>query len=318
MRGPLLLLGATGTIGRAIAVAALARGYSLICSVRPHSTAPLPPEANRVVCDLTDPPAVAAMLRAVRPEAIVSCMASRTGAAVEAWAVDHLAHSVVLSAAREAGVERMVLLSAICVQKPRLEFQRAKLAFEAELAASGLIYTIVRPTAFFKSLSGQVARVRAGRPYLLFGDGRGTACKPISDWDLATYLLACLEEPELENRILPVGGPGPAVSPWEQGAYLFERLGQRPRFRQIPVPAIRTIAVGLEALGRVSPAAGRKAEFARIAEYYATESMLVWDASAGRYDAGATPSYGSDTLWAHYDRLLSGEAEDDRGAHAMF
>jgi divinyl chlorophyllide a 8-vinyl-reductase len=54
-----------------------------------------------------------------------------------------------------------VLLSAICVQKPELAFQHAKLAFERALIDSGLAYTIVRPTAFFKSLSGQVDRVSA-------------------------------------------------------------------------------------------------------------------------------------------------------------
>lgn len=50
-----------------------------------------------------------------------------------------------------------MLLSAICVQKPLLEFQRAKLKFEKELVEAGDInYSIVRPTAFFKSLAGQV------------------------------------------------------------------------------------------------------------------------------------------------------------------
>jgi hypothetical protein len=60
-----------------------------------------------------------------------------------------------------------VLLSAICVQKPTLEFQRAKLAFEAKLQEAGdITYSIVRPTAFFKSLAGQVGRgwwAQAGR-----------------------------------------------------------------------------------------------------------------------------------------------------------
>jgi nucleoside-diphosphate-sugar epimerase len=39
----------------------------------------------------------------------------------------------VLDAARSAGASHFVLLSAICVQKPLLEFQRAKLKLEAEL-----------------------------------------------------------------------------------------------------------------------------------------------------------------------------------------
>ncbi len=80
-------------------------------------------------------------------------------------------------------MSHFVLLSAICAQKPVLAFQKAKLAFEAHLLEQGLTYSIVRPTAFFKSLSGQVARVKQGGPFLVFGDGRLTACKPISDAD---------------------------------------------------------------------------------------------------------------------------------------
>jgi divinyl chlorophyllide a 8-vinyl-reductase len=141
---------------------------------------------------VTDPTDVAAVMQAVRPAAVVSCLASRTGEPGDAWAVDHAAHSLVLKeAVAAAGVGRFVLLSAICVQKPLLDFQRAKLAFEAELTAAPLAWTIVRPTAFFKSLSGQVARVQAGRPFLIFGDGRLTACKPISDADLGAVSGDC-------------------------------------------------------------------------------------------------------------------------------
>lgn len=38
-----------------------------------------------------------------------------------------------LDIAREKGASHFVLLSAICVQKPLLEFQRAKLKLEADL-----------------------------------------------------------------------------------------------------------------------------------------------------------------------------------------
>ena len=126
--------------------------------------------------DPLDPASVARDgLAGDRFDVLVSCLASRTGVPRDAWAVDHQAHVDALRAAREAGVGHMVLLSAICVQKPRLAFQRAKLAFEKVLVESGVAYSIVRPTAFFKSLSGQVERVRAGKPYLVFGDGRLTA-----------------------------------------------------------------------------------------------------------------------------------------------
>ena len=61
-----------------------------------------------------------------------------------------------------------------------------------------------------------------------------------------------------------------------------------------------------------------KAELARIGRYYASESMLVWDAQRARYDADGTPSTGHDTLFAHYAALLRGEAVHERGEHAVF
>ncbi|MDE2275934.1 MAG: NAD(P)H-binding protein, partial [Burkholderiales bacterium] len=217
-----------------------------------------------------------------------------------------------------AGVGRVVLLSAICVQKPRLAFQQAKLAFEQVLVGSGLTYSIVRPTAFFKSLSGQVDRVRRGRPFLVFGDGTLTACKPISDADLAAYLADCLTDPGRADRVLPIGGPGDAITPRQQGEALFRLLGRPPRFRQVPVALLDAIVGVLGTAGRVLPALAAKAELARIGRYYATESMLLWDAAAGRYSAAATPSTGTETLFDHYAGLLQGAAAPERGDHAVF
>jgi len=251
-------------------------------------------------------------------DVLLSCLASRTGAPADAWAIDHRAHLHALAAARAAGVTHVVLLSALCVQKPRLAFQHAKLAFEAALVDSGLAYSIVRPTAFFKSLSGQVRRVQQGKPYLVFGDGRRTACKPISDDDLADYLATCLDDPARRNRVLPIGGPGPALTPRAQGEHLFGLVGREPRFKQVPVALLDVIIGALGAAGRLVPPLAAKAELARIGRYYATESMLVLDAATGAYDAAATPETGTQTLFDHYARLLAGAADDERGDHAVF
>ena len=199
-----------------------------------------------------------------------------------------------------------------------LDFQRAKLAFEAALIESGVAYSIVRPTAFFKSLSGQIDRLKQGKPFLVFGDGELTACKPISDDDLGRYLAECLDDESRRNRILPIGGPGEAITPKQQGEHLFALLGQPPRFRRVPVALLDTIIEVLGTLGRVFPPLAEKAELARIGRYYATESMLVFDPATGRYDAAATPSAGSETLFDFYARLIKGEATIDRGDHAVF
>jgi divinyl chlorophyllide a 8-vinyl-reductase len=323
------LLGATGTIGRATADALLRRGHDVVCLVRPHAKvaaarpgaaiASLPEGVTVRAVDVSDPVALARDGFAGEPfDAVVSCMASRTGAPADAWAVDHRAHLTVLDAARQAGVGHFVLLSAICVQKPLLAFQQAKLAFEAALIGSGLRYSIVRPTAFFKSLSGQIARVRAGKPFLLFGDGRLTACKPISDRDLADFIAGCLEDESRWNRVLPIGGPGEAITPRQQGEALFALLGRPPRFRQVPVALLDAIIAGLRASGILVPSLAAKAELARIGRYYATESMLVLDPVTGRYDAAATPSTGTETLFDFYRTVLGGAAAPERGDHAVF
>jgi divinyl chlorophyllide a 8-vinyl-reductase len=314
MTGEVLLLGATGTIGRATARALVAAGFTVVALVRPGGDAV--PGCRVVTGRVTDADDVRGVMEAVRPVAVVSCLASRTGEPGDAWAVDHAAHSLVLKAAVAAGVGQFVLLSAICVQKPMLEFQRAKLAFEAELMAAPVAWSIVRATAYFKSLSGQVARVQAGRPFLVFGDGRLTACKPISDADLGRYLTLCLTDPEKRNRVLPIGGPGPAVTPLDQ-AVMLERLTGKPvKVKRVPVAMMDAIIGGLALVGRVSPRLRAKAELARIGRYYATESMLVWDGA--RYDAAATPEFGTDRLEDHYAAMLRGEVGDDRGAHKVF
>jgi divinyl chlorophyllide a 8-vinyl-reductase len=323
------MLGATGTIGRATVRALVQQGHEVVCLVRPRAggaSAPaaddkarLLPGAALRLGDVTNP---ASLLRdgfrGERFDVLVSCLASRTGVPQDAWAIDHQAHLQALQAAQQAGVTQMVLLSAICVQKPLLAFQQAKLAFEKELMASGLTWSIVRPTAFFKSLSGQVQRVQRGKPYLLFGDGRLTACKPISDADLASYIAGCLDDHSRHNRVLPIGGPGPATTPRQQGEQLFQLLGRTPQFKQVPLRLMDTIVAVLGAAGRVVPALAAKAELARIGRYYATESMLVLNPHTGRYDADATPSFGSDTLVDHHRRLLQGAAVHERGDHAVF
>lgn len=73
-----------------------------------------------------------------------------------------------------------------------------------------MTHSIVRPTAFFKSVSGQYESILEGNAYVLFGDGAVTRCNPIAAEDLATYLCDCALEEYKEQRwgkVLNVGGP---------------------------------------------------------------------------------------------------------------
>lgn len=296
-----------------------------MCLVRPRaaeeraSVQSILPDVRVRWCDATAPGAIAREgTRGETFDAVVSCMASRTGASDDAWRVDHRANLDALEAAQSAGARHFVLLSAICVQRPDLSFQFAKLAFEEALAGSGLTYSIVRPTAYFTSLAGQLGRVRANKPFLVFGNGALTACTPISERDAARYLVGCLDDRARHDAVLPVGGPGPALTPLEQGALLFEALGREPRFRHVPPALLDAIVGALDVGAKVRPSLAKKAEFARIGRHYARRSMLVYDAARGRYDRDATPSFGTDTLRAFFERLVRGEETLERGAHAVF
>jgi divinyl chlorophyllide a 8-vinyl-reductase len=323
------VIGATGTIGQATVRALVRNGHPVVCFVRAKAgvggslgateSTRLFAGAMVRIGDVTDAVSLARDgFCGERFDVLVSCLASRSGTPQDTRRIDYQAQWQALQAAQQAGVTQVVLLSAICVQRPRLAFQFAKLDFERALMDSGLTYSIVRPTAFFKSLSGQVERVKKGKPYLVFGDGTLTACKPISDNDLGDYIAGCLDDSRRHNRVLPIGGPGDAITPRQQGEQLFALLNQAPRFKQVPLALLDVIVAVLGTLGRLVPALAAKAELARIGRYYATESMLVWDAETGRYDASATPSFGTCTLADHYRDLLRGSASNERGDHAVF
>ena len=253
-------------------------------------------------------------------DVVVSCLASRTGGINDSRLIDYQATSNALQAGRQSGAKHFVLLSAICVQKPLLEFQRAKLKFEEELQAAGdITYSIVRPTAFFKSLAGQVQLVKEGKPYVMFGDGRLAACKPISERDLACYIADCVVKPELMNKMLPIGGPGEALTARDQADMLFRLANVKPNYFPVPVALMDGIIRIFDFLAKIFPSLEDGAEFAKIGRYYAVESMLVWDPATKQYKAGETPSYGNDTLEEFFRRAITeGLKGQDLGDAAVF
>ena len=302
-----VVAGASGTIGRAVVRECAARGHNVTAFVRSEKAGSLPELAGAQLrkVDFSSQNEVSIALEEAVPDIVISCIASRSGSPRDAKAVDLEANLHLLLGAQGVGAEHFIVLSAICVQRPKLAFQHAKLAFEKALIKAPIAHTIIRPTAFFKSLSGQVERVRQGKPFFLFGNGELTACKPISDADLACFIVDQVSDPEAKGAILPIGGPGPAITLKRQGEILFEAAGLEPKFRSVPV-GLFSLFAGVFSLGAwASDWLAEKAEYARIARYYATQSMLLLDPATGEYSAEATPEFGSERLIDHYKALLN-------------
>eukprot|EP00775_Hariotina_reticulata_P011214 gene11214-11363_t len=325
-----LVVGPTGYIGKFVTKELIARGFNVTTFAREKAgikgkmskedTRKEFAGANVVFGDVTDLNSIRSTAFTSPVDVVVSCLASRTGGKKDSWLVDYQATKNVLDVAREQGASHFVLLSAICVQKPLLEFQRAKLKLEADLQAAGdITYSIVRPTAFFKSLAGQIELVKQGKPYVMFGDGNLASCKPISERDLARFMADCITEENKINQVLPIGGPGKALSAKDQADILFSMTGLSPKYFPVPIALMDGIIGIFDLLAKVFPGLEDSAEFGRIGRYYAAESMLVWDEKRQAYDADATPSYGTDTLEAFFAKALKeGLKGQELGDQAVF
>ena len=186
-----------------------------------------------------------------------------------------------------------VLLSAFCCGKPELQFQFAKLRLEAEIRAmssQSLSHSIIRPTAYFKSLDGQIEAARKGGPILYFGSGQ-TAANAISEEDLAEFLVESAvnaAEIGMINSTRNIGGPdNPPITKLQQIDLIYDALDipqSKRRTISIPLSVFQILISSFTALSsllrllgqtELSTKADDAVEIIRIVKYYATEPMVA-------------------------------------------
>ena len=309
----IFVAGSTGYIGKNVVKYALDNGFDVVTAKRHSDNKPgqLNKKLKVIKISNNDNNWIADLEKV---DVIISCLASRTGEPKDAHLVDYKLNCLLLEKAKALKCSQFILLSAICVQKPRLAFQFEKLAFEEELKKSGLNFSIIRPTAYFKSLSGQIENIKKGKPYVYFGDGQITQCNPISEKDLSLYILSCIKDKTKWRKILPIGGPKQSITPKDIGKILFEIFEVSPKYKSFPTKILDVIRVLLLIISPFSNWAKNKSELIKIAKYYATESMLIWDETKKCYDSNMTPSTGKDTLRDYFYsiRNLDLELEIDR------
>ena len=120
--------------------------------------------------------------------------------------------------------------------------------------------------------------------------------KPISVKDLAQFLVNCIDDRKKTGQILKIGGPGPAYNQKQIGELIFKEAGKSPKFFYIPSFIFKILLYLLYPFGFLSKNISEKLEFLRIAYYYSTESMLVWDPTRLEYSDALTTEVGSDKI----------------------
>jgi divinyl chlorophyllide a 8-vinyl-reductase len=308
-----VVAGASGYIGKSTVRESVRQGYKTIALVRDKSKIESDEGqmlygqffegAEVVECDVCDTAKLTETLKDISSqgngniEAVISCLASRSGIKKDAYAIDYQATLNCLESGRAVDARHFVLLSAFCVKNPWLQFQQAKLKFEEALTAQNdMSYSIVRPTAFFKSVSGQLEVIQQGAPFVMFGDGEVTRCNPISEADLATYLIDCISDNTRKNKIINLGGPDEPLTMKTQGEMLYKAVGKEPNFFYAPLWLFDTIIDSLQWVSDTfnSEKFENAAELGRIGKYYAVEDMLTTDPDE---------KFGTMTLQEHYDKI---------------
>jgi NADH dehydrogenase len=149
-----------------------------------------------------------------------------------------------VAAAKEAGVERFVLMSALgttATTKDVVPYFGAKWAMEQDVRGSGLEYTTFRPSFVFGRGGGVlptfVRQVRYAPVVTVIGSGR-QRIQPIWIEDVAEYLARAVDAPAAANRTFEVGGPD--VVSWD-GLYqtIAKVLGKRRRLVHVPAAVAR-------------------------------------------------------------------------------
>lgn len=236
----LLVVGATGTLGRQITRRALDEGHQVRCLVRSFKKAAFLKEwgAELVQGDLCKPETLTPALEGVT--AVIDAATTRPTDSLSIRQVDWDGKVNLIQAAKAANVDRFIFFSILDAEKyPDVPLMEIKRCGELFLAESGLNYTILQPCGFLQGLIGQYAiPILEGQSVWVMGDTSPTAY--MDTQDIAKFAIRALSVPETERRSFPVVGP----RAW--GAYeiirLCERLsGREAKVSRMPIGLLRTV-----------------------------------------------------------------------------
>lgn len=280
----ILVVGATGLLGRQVTRALVARGHAVRAVVRDPAKADLR-GVEVVRGDLRDPGSLAAAVRGASQLFTTANSFAGTGAS-SPTRVDVPGYRALVAAARAAGVDRIVHVSAHGLSPDSVvDYFRVKYEVEQVVREGGVPWVVLRPSAFMDIWADVYAgSVRKNGTATVFGSGNARA-NYIAVADVAEFAVRVLERPEIRNEVLLLGGPS-TLSALDLVERVARRASRPVRIRHVPMPVLRfmprlvrpfnEMAARLMSLGYWSAIADRRLdEWTAAAERLGHQPMTV-------------------------------------------
>src|SRR5216683_3294883 len=252
----ILIVGASGHLGSVVAQRLLAQGKAVRAMTRtPLTLAHLKEQGVEIVSgDLRDRASLASSCEGVE-QALAAAHALVGKGDNNPQTVDDTGNRQLIDAAKAAGVKYFIFVSVQGASPDSpLEFFRIKYRTEEYLRASGLNFTILRPSAFMElwaQLIGQPI-VEQGKT-IIFGRGNNPV-NFVAVEDVARFVCIALEDSRARNQVIEVGGPENMTL--NQVAETFERTsGRQAKKRHVPLPMMRAMSILMQP---VNPALSRQ------------------------------------------------------------
>ena len=246
----LLIAGATGYIGRGLALQLASGGRGPRCMARDRSRAEdlVAAGCEVIEADVLRPQTLPAALDGVRVAYYLVHSMGRGAASSDFAARDHAAAENFGAAAREAGVELVVYLGGLAdAGSPHLQSRHET---ARTLAASGVPLTYLRAAAVvgagsesFRTVIYLVKRL----PVMITPSWTRVSTQPIAIADVLSYLAAAPAVERAHGREIEIGGPDVTTYGGMMDAAAIA-LGVRPRPRLgVPLlsPSLSSLWIGL-------------------------------------------------------------------------
>ncbi|MFH0180199.1 SDR family oxidoreductase [Streptomyces cacaoi] len=246
---PVLVVGATGSLGSKVVDELLKRGKTVRALVRPASDAGRLESRGVQIArgDMLDVDSLVAAMTGA--DAVITTAAGYTRGGKNAHDIDTLGNANLAEAAHRTGIRRFVLTSILTSdQTPQVpHFWHKKLA-EDKLEQLGVPFVALRPGAFLD----QVATM-AGNPLekgrLIWMSKATVPLTFVRTSDLAAYLAAAVDAPAANSERIDIGWDRP-VSMREVADAMGHRAGKKIKVWAVPSVVVR--AAGAVA-GRFNP-----------------------------------------------------------------